>query len=222
MAIDPKARKKDREDKGWTDDGPSTDFLRTEGKFRMAVAGWERFRSSQKGTPGLMVRLVIVEGPQAGHVVDRNFWLTPNALDQLADFALAFGYEEPFDEHSDDAMDKIVVHGTGVVMGTVKGEGYQKRDGSAGTRYECKFFGTYKGTKKDSWTEFIKKGEDSFGRYLQWRTANPRPEPGQTPTGGGYNRGGGGGGGNQGGGGGGYGGQGGQGGGYEDDGGIPF
>lgn len=192
MAIDPKKRKQEREDKGWTDDGPGTDFMRTEGKFPMAVAGWERFRSSQKGTPGLMVRLVVVEGPQAGHVTDRNFWLTPNALEQLADFALAFGYEEPFDEHSDDALDKIVVHGTGVVMGTVKGEGYTKRDGSAGTKYEVRFFGTYKGTKKDSWNEFIKKGEGSFGAYLQWRAANPRPEPGQAPQGGGgYNRGGG-------------------------------
>ncbi len=181
MAIDPKKRAKEREEKGWSDDGPSTSFCRTEGKFPMAVAGWERFRSSAKGTPGIMFRLVVVEGEHAGEVVDRNFWLTENALGQLADFALAFGYEEPFDENNDDDMDRVVTHGTGVVLGTVKGEGYQKPDGSAGTRYEARFFGRYKGQKKVAWDQYIKQGEDSFVRYLKWREANPRPLPGSAP-----------------------------------------
>lgn len=179
MSIDPKKRKQEREEKGWSDDGPSTNFLRTEGKMPMAVGGWERFKSSQKGTPGIMIRLVVVEGQHAGSVIDRNFWLTEKALEQLADFALAFGYEEPFDEHSDDALEKIVCNGTGVVMGTVKGEHYQKDDGSAGVRYEAKFFGPYRGTKKESWAEYVKLGEDSFARYGQWRANNPRALPGQ-------------------------------------------
>lgn len=221
MAIDPKERKKEREDKGWSEDGPGTNFLRQTGKFPMAVCGWERFHSSQKGTPGIMIRFVVVEGPNAGEVIDRDFWLSERALAQLADFALAFGFEEPFDEHSDDDMERIVSHGVGVVNVVVKSEGYTKSDGSAGTKFIPNFFNPYRGAAKDSWGEWITKGEASFQAYLQWRTNNPRPKPGDAPRGqGGGGRGGAGGGtsGSYGGGG-----QGGGGGSYEPpDGDVPF
>jgi len=194
MPVDPRARAKERAEKGYSDDGPSTTFLRATGKFPMAVAGWERFNSSQKGTPGLMVRLVAVEGEHAGDVMDRDFWLTQNALFQLADFALAFGYEEPFNEHDDDDLERVITHGLGVIVVTVQAEGYTKNDGSAGTRYNAAFFGKYKGQKKDSWGEHIKAGEKSFEGYLRWRENNPRGSGG-----GGSRRGGGGGGGGGGG-----------------------
>jgi hypothetical protein len=177
--IDPKARAKERKDKGYSDDGPSTSFLRATGKFTMAGCGFERFNSSAKGTPGIMIRLVVVEGDHAGDVLDRDFWLTQNALFQLADFALAFGFEEPFDEKSDDDIEKIMTSGLGVVVVKVQAEGYAKNDGSAGTKYNAAFFSPYKGAAKDSWQEHIQAGEKSFNGYLKWRTNNPRATPGQ-------------------------------------------
>lgn len=182
MAVDPNARKKEREEKGWSEDGPGTDFLRVEGKIVLAVAGWERFNSSQKGTPGVMMRFVAVEGEHAGEVVDGKFWLTDAALGALADWAIAFGWEEPFNEKSDDDFDKIVVFGTGVLVGHVKASHFTKKDGTAGVSYEPRFFSKYKGQKKASWAEYIKKGEASFAKYLEWREKNPRPLPGTTPA----------------------------------------
>jgi len=177
--IDPKARAKERKDKGYSDDGPSTSFLRATGKFTMAAVGIERFNSSAKGTPGLMIRLVVVEGDHAGDVLDRDFWLTQNALFQLADFALAFGFEEPFDEKSDDDIEKIITSGLGVVTVKVQAEGYTKSDGSAGTKYNADFFSRYAGEAKDSWKEYLDSGEKSFNGYLRWRANTPRATPGQ-------------------------------------------
>lgn len=187
--IDPKKRAEERKEKGWSDDGPGTTFLRTAGKFSMMCVGWEYFQSSGKGTSGLMVRLVVVEGEHAGEVIDRNFWLTPNALDMLADFAGAFGYMEPFDEKDSDAIDKVTSRDfpprLGVIRVTVQAEGYTKNDGSAGTRYEPKFFGPYKGEKKDSWDTYYNGGISSFEAYLAYRERNPRVLPGQQRMGGG-------------------------------------
>jgi hypothetical protein len=111
--------------------------------------------------------------------MDRDFWLTQNALFQLADFALAFGYEEPFDENSDDDIERVVMYGLGVILVTVKTEGYTKSDGQAGTKYNAAFFGKYKGQKKESWQEYIDAGEKSFAGYLTWRGNNPRGVAGQ-------------------------------------------
>ncbi len=182
--IQPKERADERKAKGYSDDGPSTQFLQTTGKFTMAVAGWEYFSSAVKGTAGLMIRFVVVEGEHAGEVRDRDFYLTQNALFMLADLALAFGYEEPFDERSDDDIDKVVSHGLGVCTVTVKAEGYQKNDGSSGTKYEPRFFARYKGAAKDTWQEHIDAGIKSFNGYLKWRENNPRATPGQQRMGG--------------------------------------
>jgi hypothetical protein len=222
MPIDPRKRAQERKEKGW-DDNAGSQKIKEECKFLGAVAGFERFESAQKGTPGIMVRFVAVDGPLAGHVIDRDFYLTENALGFLADLALAFGYEEPFDENNDEDLEAVFQHGAGVCFITVKRETYEKTGGGQGEKFAPAFFAKSRFTEpKAEWDAFIDQGIKSFDAYLKWRESNPRKAPGQGGGGqGGGQRGGGGGyggggnrGGGYGGGGGGYGGGGGGGGGY--------
>jgi len=210
--LNPQDRMKERKNEGKSEipeDGERTEFVTQEQRCALAVVGFERYRSSGKGTPGILVRFVTLNGPEPGKAAERTFWDTPNAIGQFLDFVLALGHTEPFDHTNDDVLNGIFTKNA--VNCSIQGEGWVDRDGNERTTYRPAFFSVFKGKPASSWNPLVEKGEEGWDRYVKWRTNNPRPEPGSG--------GGGGGGGGQGGGGGGGGG--GQGGGrYSDE--IPF
>lgn len=204
--IDPRQRKKKLEEEGRSlEDNAGGGRINEECDIIGVCVGFERFESSGKGTPGIMVRFVSVEGPHAGKVTDRNFWLSEKAVEQFIDLGLCFGYEEPWDPDDDDHVEKVL---TDAPLKAVKViiKGKEGLDGK--TRYEPAFFRKLRSggeELKDAWTKHIEAGEKSWDAYLKWRESNPRPAPGSAPqqtsggggrrqedTGGGYGGGGGG------------------------------
>jgi len=178
--VDPRARQQERKEKGW-DNENTTDRLKEEGKFLFGVIGWERFLSASKGTPGLMIRFIVLEGPRAGAVIDVDFWLTERALGALADLALANGWEEPFDADSDESLELIFPGDrANALIGVVKAEPYTKNDGTAGVSYKIAFFNRYKGVdKEDEWQPIMEQGFTGWEVYTEWRKKNPRKAPGE-------------------------------------------
>lgn len=194
MAIqDPKQLKAEREAKGWTDEGGGgPDRLREEGKFLLGVVGWEFFKSSGKGTPGVMIRFVVLEGPRTGAIIDVDFWLTDKARQSLGALALANNHEDPFDDESNEGLEQVFpADVANAVQGTVKAETYNKQDGTVGTSYKVAFFNKYKGAKKEEeWKPIMEEALVGWDKYGEWRQKNPRKAPG---SGGGSGGGGGGG-----------------------------
>lgn len=200
MLVEPKKRKAERKAEGKSEvptEGVRTEYVKRAQKTPGAVVGWEHYNSSKKGTPGLLVRFVLLEGQDAGKAAERTFWKTAAAIAQFSDFALAIGYEEPFDPDNDDHLEAMFAKG--VVGLDIKEETYTKRNGDEATAARPEWFYVVPGKGKKEWNKLVEAGQKDWERYVAWRANNPRPEPG---TGGG----GGGGGGNSGGGGGGYGG----------------
>ncbi len=176
MAVDPRARAAQREADGIPmreDSGGLFPTVNQELRANAAICGWEHFESSNKGTPGLLVRFVCLDGPQVGETVERSFWKTENALYMLADLALALKWEEPFDESDNDDLEKVF---DGAVKITVKAQDpYEKDDGTIVERYEAAFFNPTRYTLKEKEDgPVIEAAEASFSAYLQWRENNPR------------------------------------------------
>lgn len=173
--IDPKERMKARKEAGMSEvpeDGERTEFVQSECTVPGAVVGWEHFESSKKGTPGLLVRFVVLEGPEVGRATERNFWLTDRAMDQLLDFVLAMGWEEPFDPDNDEHLEKIF--SLGAVKIVIRGEDYTDSEGEERTTYRPAFFNRLKGKGKKEWNSIVVAGQAGWDRYVKWRESNPR------------------------------------------------
>lgn len=184
--IDPRRRKAARKESGQSETpelGESAKRVSRECKIPGCVVGWEHFKSSQKGTPGLMVRFVALEGPDAGATTERNFWLTDRAMDQFLDFLLALGHEEPLDPYNDDHLE--AAFSRGAVMMDIKGEDYTDRRGNDRTSYRPAWFGVYKGRDKAEWNKLLEEATKGWAAYVKWREQNPRPQPGSGGGGGG-------------------------------------
>lgn len=183
MIIDPKKRRQERVAEGKSADPElgegGTTRIRTECRVPAAVVGWEHYRSSAKGTPGLLVRFVALEGPEAGAVTETTFWLTDAAISRLADLIVALGNTEPVDVTDDDALE--AAFSRGAVMMEVKGRTYTV-NGQERTTYEAAWFGRYEGKGSKAWNEHVAQATEGWTRYVQWRQRNPRPEPGSGGT----------------------------------------
>jgi len=182
---DPKKRKEQLKNEGRDLEDSGGGRIEEECDIIGVVVGFERFESSGKGTPGIMVRFVAVEGPHAGKCSDRNFWLSEKAVDQFIDLGLCFGYEEPWDPDDDDHVEKVLTDAPlKAVKVVIKGK--EGNDGK--TRFEPTFFRKLRSGAdaiKKEWEAPIAAGEKSWDGYLKWRENNPRPAPGAAPTGGG-------------------------------------
>ena len=183
MKVDPKARQKEREENGWGEGGGErTPMLTVATTIAVAaVVGFERFESPQKRTPGLKVRFVVLDGEHAGKCVDRDYWLTENALGQLADLALAKGHEEPFDPEDDDDIAKAIM-GKAVEIKT-KTRRYNDKDGNEKVAADVDFTNKCKRRAKDQaekklWSGVLKTAQEQFQGYLDWRADHPRGEGG--------------------------------------------
>lgn len=177
--IDPKKRRSAREAEGKSatpELGKGPQRINRACRIPGAVVGWEHYKSAVKGTPGLLVRFVALDEPDAGAITEKTFWLSEAALDQFADFLLALGHEEPVDPNNNDHLE--VAFSRGAVMMDVKGESYTDREGNERTAYRPEWFGVYRGKGKKEWNEILKAAEEGWGRYIEWRGKNPRPEPG--------------------------------------------
>lgn len=181
--VDPKARKAEREENGYDENGGAPRLAQITENCTVeaaAVCGFERFKSAKKGTPGLMFRFVALNGPYAGKVVDRNYWLSDAAIQQLADLALARGYEEPFDADDDDAVERATM-GKPVEI-KVKAGSYTKTDGTVVRTGEVAYTNKCKvKAKKEEvadWKARLAAGQADFQHYLDWRETHPRGEGG--------------------------------------------
>lgn len=208
---DPREREKERKDNGWGDgDGERAPRIAEKVKFLAAPVGFERYESSGKGTPAIMIRYVCVavlsrwDGKKwendsndydslIGHIIDKDYWLS-GKMGDLCDMALAHGWEEPFDENDDDQLERIIQNGLGVIVITTKNDPYDGKD-----KWIAAFFNKPRaGTEEDpEWEAIIAKGVEGFNKYFAWREKNPRRKPGEEPKA--AKGGGGGGGGNAGG-----------------------
>lgn len=180
MIIDPNQRRQERIAKGQSPDPDlnenKTKRVETECTIPGVVVGWEHYRSAAKGTPGLLVRFVAVEGPEAGGIVETTFWLTDNAMGRLADFLLALGNTEPVNVHDDDDLERAF--SANPVMIEVKAETYNDRNGNPRTRYDAAWFGRFTGKTSSAWNDLVAEAHKGWARYVSWRQNNPRPEPG--------------------------------------------
>lgn len=198
--YDPRKRKAARKADGKAEVptlGDGQKWLKTECRVPGAVVGWEHYESSKKGTPGLLIRFVVLDGPDAGSICETTFWLTRLAMDMFGDFLLALGHEEPLDVTNDGHLEKAF--GLGAVMMDVKGEDYQNKDDETRTSYRPEWFGKFTGKGSKSWNPLVESAEKGWNAYVKWRSENPRQAPssdsGGGYGGGGYSDGGGGGGG---------------------------
>ena len=181
--IDPRKRAAAREAEGKSatpELGEGTPRIECECRVPGAVVGWEHYKSSRKGTPGMLTRFVCLDGPDAGKITETTFWLTDAALDQFADFLLCLGHNEPVDPYNDDHL--ADAFGKGAVMMDVKGENYTDRDGNPRTSYRPAWFGKYNGKGNEKWNAIMEASEAGWSRYVEWRRNNPRPEPGSQPV----------------------------------------
>lgn len=188
MEINPNERRQERKEKGWSEDpelGEGPPRVGREQRCPGAAVGFERFKSSEKGTPGLMVRFVALSGPDAGKITDRNFWLTQKAIGQFTDLVLAYGWTEPLNTDNDDHLEALFARGA--VMMQIKGEdrSWTDDDGEEHetTRYSPAFFAKFKGQPADDWDEHVQAGQKYWDEYLKWRKENPRPKPGSSSGG---------------------------------------
>lgn len=177
----PADRMKAREAKGQSatpelNEGPAR--ISRECRVPGAVVGWEHYESSRKGTPGLLVRFVALDGPEAGKIAERTFWLTDAAVDQFLDFVLALGHTEPIDPYNDDHLGSAFSRGA--VMMDVRGESWQDRNGNERTSYRPAWFGAYRGEGSKAWNEIMEQAEEGWNRYIAWRAKNPRTAPGES------------------------------------------
>ncbi len=174
--VIPEDRRQERKELGL--DGPRADWIREKGKFLACPVGYELFESSKQHTPGLLVRFVIVEGPNIGKVVERNFWRTPNAMSMLGDFSLAMKYDSPWDADEEADVKQVLTHGDRVLLVTVKEETYEDKDGNEKLKYEASFFDAYR--RKFDWTDDLKamrkEAVTQFQDYMEWRKEHPRGE----------------------------------------------
>lgn len=180
MKVDPRQRKAARKEAGHgeiPEEGAGVKRVKHECKVPGAVVGWEHFESSRKGTPGLMVRFVVFEGPDAGAISERNFWKTDRAIDQFLDFLLALGWEEPLDIEDDDQLERAFA--TGAVGLVIRGEDWKDREGNTRTKYEPAFFYRYREAGKPEWNAMVEEAEKGWAGYVKWREEHPRPSPGE-------------------------------------------
>ena len=177
--IDPRARAAERKAEGKSEKpelGAGTKRIDRECRIPGVVVGWEHFESSRKGTPGIMVRLVAVTGPDVGKITERNFWLTDAATAQFADFLLSLGHEEPLDPYNNDHLEVAFSHGA--VMMDIKGEDYTDKDGNTKTSYRPAWFGEFTGKGEKSWNKVLEDAEEGWNHYIAWRKTKPRPAAG--------------------------------------------
>lgn len=187
MSVDPKARREDRKARGLPDPSEAfepmpwvtADDLDKHGeKHTAAVTGWEWYESPKKGTPGLDIRWVIVDGPLAGKQAGSTLWFSTTsdyALDVLADMAICFGWEEPFDERNDDDLEKVFTNGSGLLVLVLKTEdSYENSKGDEVTPVKPAFYNASRKKADDEVKALVKRGEAAFNGYLKWREENPR------------------------------------------------
>jgi len=145
---------------------------------------FERYESSGKGTPALMIRFVVLDGPEIGKVIDADIYLTGNMYD-LGSLALSLGApEEPFDENDDEAIQKILTDYYPTVRASAVVETYEGKD-----RLKLKFFGRAAPDKRsaefveqDAQKEAFNTACDGWEKYIEWRANNPRKTPGSSPA----------------------------------------
>lgn len=181
MAIDPKKYKDELKSKGIDPDGeraPKFPRLTATGRYRMAVVGWEFFKSASKGTRGLMIRTVVLSGEHAGKILDTDIWLT-GKYQSLLDLFLAHGFEEPFEETDDNVINEIVdkITQNKAFTGTVQSEQYEAK-GETRTKYSIRFWGKASGAISKSEQDSMDAGLSSWDDYIDYRSKNPRPAPG--------------------------------------------
>ena len=214
--VDPNARANERKEQGWSEvpeEGKRAEWVSMAQRAPLAAVGWEIYEAGT-GTPGILVRFVVLAGPDKGKITERTFWLSDGARSQLADFALAIGFREPFDDEDENDLQRLFTKGA--LMGEIKEDSFRnQRTGKIVTKFRPDSFYPLPSDRKPSadWNAIMEAGEAGWARYQKWRETHPRGEEAQW-------------GGDQGGGGGGsgggaaQGGGGGRGGGYDDD--IPF
>lgn len=177
--IDPRKRQAERKAEGKSEKpelGSGTKRVARECRVPGAVVGWEHFESSKKGTPGLMVRFVVLNGPDAGKVTERDFWLTEAATAQFADFLLALGHEEPLDPYNNEHLEVAFAHGA--VMLDIRGEDYVNGKGEDRTSYKPAWFGEFTGKGETAWNAVLEEAEKGWNAYVGWRANNPRKAAG--------------------------------------------
>jgi len=193
--VDPRKRQAERKADGQSEVpelGEGVKRVQSECRVPGAVVGWEHYESSKKGTPGLLVRFVALEGPESGGICERTFWLTDRAVGQLADMMICLGHLDPFDPQNNDHLERAFAKGA--VMMDIKGEKWEdQKTGEERTTYRPAWFGKMpKGSGKKEWNEHMVEAEEGWGRYLTWRQNNPRRAAGDNDSGGGgYSSGGG-------------------------------
>lgn len=141
---------------------------------------FERYETSGKGTPALMIRFVVLDGEEIGKTIDADLYLTGNMLD-LGNLALSIGApEEPFDENDDEAISTIITKYYPTVRASAIDEPYEGK-----SRLKLKYFGKAPADKRsdefveqDAQKEAFNNAADEWDGYLEWRAKNPRKAPG--------------------------------------------
>ena len=178
--IDPKDHKKALKEKGIDIDADPkrSGRLTIPGTFLMAVCGWEFYNSSSKGTPGLMLRVVVVEGPQSGEILDVDLWFS-GSMSSLCEFLLSHGHEEPFDPEDKKKMDDLFARVTQdrLFKGVCKEE-HSEWNGKTQTKIILRYWYKAKTAPTKEQNEIRNKGMDSWDAYCRWRASNPRPVAG--------------------------------------------
>lgn len=182
--IDPKKRMEERKQEGWSEvpeeGGGGPERISMAVKCPAVIVGFERTISAEKRTPGIEVRFAALEGAAAGKVVDRTFWSSSAFNGQMADLALAIGWEEPFDPEEEEDLARVFSHKNGVVGIDVRAKDpYTGDDGKERINYEARFFYRVPADarpKKDGddvrynrWKEIKKAGVASWEGYLKWK-----------------------------------------------------
>lgn len=191
--LDPNARAEARKAEGKSEVpelGGQTERINRNTRVLLAPCGWEHYESTKKHTPGVLVRWVALEGPDAGKVTERTFWKSDAAADQFLDYCLAAGYREPIDWDDDDDLEALFTGGDskGVVLADIKVEDtWTRNDGTEVKTYRPAWFGPSNVPKPSAeqakrWNALIKAAEEGWDRYMQWRETHPR---GQSRGGGG-------------------------------------
>lgn len=180
MKIDPRAHKAAMKERGIDIDKPSSGMERLDkpGTYEFVVVGFETYRSSQKGTPGIMFRAVIVDGPEAGKQFNWDVWLA-GSMSSFLELLLVHHFEEPFDASSLTILQKRIepiFDGTKVFRGQVKEESYEDREGNDRVKLVMGYLNKSRKQVTPEMKELVQAGYDSWAGYCKWRKDNPRDQ----------------------------------------------
>jgi len=193
MAIDPRKRRQERKEKGWSDSEPMPwlgyNELQEHGEKHPAAVvmheWWDHTNADGDTYPVMTIYFMVVKGECTGYLAKANLWFSEKgaeyASDTLADIAIALGWEDPFDEEDDEDLQRVFGHGLlTLVMRAEEDRAWENDDGEEIIPVSPRFYNPTRTKITDEMKTAIVEAEGYVAGLIE-RNAEKREKRAQEP-----------------------------------------